>query len=68
MAKVLNQMNDFGDEDGGDEDLEDEEENEADQAHKNKLKEVVDTIRLGRSMNNQRPSTIVQVNTGALEV
>jgi hypothetical protein len=47
---------------------EDLEETEDDKAHQNKLKEVVDTLRSKRTMSTQRPSTIVHVNTGALEV
>ena len=49
----------------GDEEMEDTEE---DKAHQNKLKEVVETLRSKRAMSAQRPSTIVHVNTGALEV
>jgi hypothetical protein len=67
-------MNSFGNfaEEGEDlDDLEEDdelEETEDDKEHKNKLKEVVETLRSKRAMSAQRPSTIVHVNTGALEV
>jgi hypothetical protein len=69
VLKMINLENFDGLDEGEDlEEEEAEEETEDDVEHKNKLKEVVDTLRSKRAMNTQRPSTIVHVNTGALEV
>jgi hypothetical protein len=58
----------LNEEDENEDEEDDLEETDDDKAHTNKLKEVVETLRSKRAMSAQRPSTIVHVNTGALEV